>query len=262
MKDDGSFAFADVKAVVPQDVLVTANGYQARLITQSLPGTAPVELTYPGEDELYVFVKQLVAGQQKVVFDKLSFVPTIETGSPVIGEGGFTSTVAQAVEGDDVQSAILASVTGLGVGTVLRFVRSHRLLLRPGPSYPFAPDATVVAISVVENTATHPPVADADVTVTKINGNAITDVLVGTVTIKTAIMATAPPPPKKVILGTASAIATQTDGRGRCVYYYPPDTAITGLQLAVVKSGYIAATVTVGVTPQTRTATTVQLTPA
>ncbi len=137
-KSDGFFCFQDLKvSATGYQLEMTSPLYQPRSFLKTLPTSAPVELTYGGEDEVYVLIKTVNGGGKTVGFDKIPFLTPVPKGTPVIGEGGFATTVRETLEGVDVATASLESVAGLLPGQLLRMVRSRSLLAKPGPYYPF-----------------------------------------------------------------------------------------------------------------------------
>ncbi|HEX7119509.1 MAG TPA: hypothetical protein VF212_12015 [Longimicrobiales bacterium] len=261
-KADGSFAFADL-APSPPDHAVRLAGreFRTRDFDVSWPGGAPQEVAFPGEDELQVIVTRVTG--RRVSFATIPFLPTIPAGSEVIGESGFTTALDEDLEGVDVDGAALQATGTIAPGHALRIVRSRRLLLRPGPYYEFPPGSTVAAFRVVEDTAGDPPVADARIRITAVNGAAVTSVTVGGVELFRANLPGPPPPPPSpptpFLLGTDAARTGLTNERGDAVFYYPSNTPVTSLTVSVERDGYQTQTRTIAVVPQQRTFDQVRL---
>ena len=249
-KDDGHFAFADVENVAMAVTIdIEGLGYARRTISQAL-STSPVELTYAGEDELYVLVNQIQTGTRRVTFDAISFLPSVPAGAVVLGTGGFSTALSNDVGGAGVQAVTLDTVTGLAVDTTLRVVRSRRLLLRPGPTYPFATDQTLIDLTVLAD-ATGEPIAGATATIDRVNGASLTTDSIGGLTLQIAL-------PLRLVMGPTD-IEARTDGRGRAVFYYPPTTGITLLRFSVAAPDFVTLSLDVPVVQRTRTARTVRL---
>ncbi len=250
-KEDGHFAFAAVEAsTASATIVIEGHGYEQRTIARTLTG-APLELTYAGEDELYVLVNQVLTGPRRVTFDAIPYLPTVPAGATVLGPGGVSTTLSNALEGVTVGAATLTTVAGVTVDMPLRLIRSSRLLLRPGPSYPFPSDQTVVDLTVLDD-ATSEPIDGATATIDQVDGAAPTTQVVDGLTLHIAL-------PLRLVLGSASDIAAQTDERGRAVFYYAPATPITSLRFSVAAAGYVTKTSTVAVTQQQRTPRTIRL---
>ena len=98
LKQDGHFAFADL-APSAASYLIYIGGpvYHERVVAKALPTLDPVQLTFPGEDELFVAIDTVTPG--RVTFETIPFVAPIATGSAVLGEAGFTATLADSCRG-------------------------------------------------------------------------------------------------------------------------------------------------------------------
>jgi hypothetical protein len=247
LKEDGHFVFVDLPASPPDyDIELSGREFQSRTLTASLPAVPPLELQAAGEDELHILVSAIDAGQNRVSFSTVEFVPVIAAGAPVLGPGGFATTLAQDLEGSSVQAADVQAVAGLAVGDPLRIIRSNRLVLRPGPYYPYPEDSTVAAFRVVENTLGEPPLAGAVLQITEVDGVAISTVSAGGLTLFTANLAT------PLMLGPEAARETRTNSRGDAVFYFPANTSATSLTASITLAGYTSQTVTLAVQAQQR----------
>ena len=258
-KDDGHFVFTDLTPSPPPfEVELSGRGYQTRSLNASWPGPNPVAIA--GEDELHVIVTNVVGNT--ISFAPIAFVPTIEAGSQVFGEAGFTTTLAQDLEGEDVQAADLVGALAALTGTMLRIVRSNRLLLRPGATYPF-PDRTTIAAFRVVDSATNNPLEGALVDITAVNATAIASAAVGGVTLFRADVPGIPPPPLPppvpVMIGSSAARGALTDERGNAVFYFPEVTPVTSLTVSVSLTGYVTQARTLAVQAGTRSFDLVQL---
>ena len=219
-KDDGFFVFADLRPSPPPYVLqATSSLYQDKSFSAVLPANTMVELSFPGEDELIVLVTTVDAAQNRVNFNNIAFLPPVAEGAVVRGPGGFSATLAETLEGNDVGFALLSSVTGLNSGDPLRIVRSPRMLLRPGPYYQFPAGTTLLALSVVENAPGAEPIAGAQMQITQVNAQPVTAINVGGVNLNRAELPGIPPIP--VMLGPVEAVITHSNSRGHAIFYYP-----------------------------------------
>src|SRR6266446_9709891 len=74
LKDDGHFCFVALEpSNADYTVKIIVPSYQERTVAKAFPGSNPVELSFPGDDELYVSVKQVNAGQKRVTFEEIPF---------------------------------------------------------------------------------------------------------------------------------------------------------------------------------------------
>jgi len=245
-KDDGHFAFVDLEPSAPgYQIRIGGPAFHDRVVTMPLPAAAPVQVTFAGEDELYLRIGSVTATQNRVGFEAIGFVRTIPVGSQVIGEGGVTTTLGEPIEGIAVQSAVLASVAGLGATQLLRVVRSASLVAKPSPYYPFPARTTVLAVHVVENDPAATPVAGVDISITAINTAAAAAKTLGGLSLK------------EFALGGAAAsfivlddlhLTTTTNDRGDAVFYFPGEKPVTAVDIALAKTGYQPATAAVAVT--------------
>lgn len=261
-KEDGYFIFSDLQPTASDyEFNLTGKFYQPRTIKKGLSTSSPVELTYRGEDELYVFIKDIKDGtEKKVTFDKIRFAKTIPEGSEVIGEGGFSSSLKRTLEGEDVEFAILDSVAGLNPGEILRFIRSHNIIMRLGPYNPFEPQITLLSLKFVKDDLAETPVADVKIEIEEINDTPINTVNVGSLAVKTVTLTG--PPVTNLILGSNNDITTHSNLRGDCIFYYPSDTPITKLKLKIARTGYVSTSEVIGLTNKQRTSKIIKLTKA
>jgi len=253
-KVDGYFVFSDLAPpAVPRQIRLSGEGYRARTVSQVLPAVAPVELTFDGEDEVYVVVKTINVATNAVTFDPIPFLPTIPLGAPVIGEAGFSTTLAAVLEGDTVAGATLASVTGVAANAVLRLGRSRNCVLRPVAGYAFPADRTVIAIAVLA-AADGAPLPGAITTIDRINGMAPASVTVGTLPLTVATFGT-----QRSVLGPVDAVTATADARGWCVFYFPASLPITQLRVSVSNTGHVTQTQTFAVAAGARASQIVSL---
>lgn len=252
-KDDGYFVFADVPpSATPYTIYIDGAAYQTRTFGAALPADTAVELTAGGEDELFVTVDSVSVLERRINFAAIAFVPTIDAGADVFGPGGLTSMLDEPLEGSAVDFAIVDDANGFAAGNVLRIVRSPRLLLRPGPSYTFPSDATVVAVKTIEDDPDDTPIEGVSVTIDRVNGQPLQTVTIGGVDL-------AHLPSESLIIGTTAALETLTTARGQAVYHFPSDTTVTELRVALAKSGYVATSATISVAATERMLETVTL---
>lgn len=256
-KEDGYFVFANLAASPPSyDVELAGPRFQTRRLSVTVPGVTPA-IDLPGEDELQVIITGIVA--DRVSFATMPFVARIEDGAAVLGPGAFVSILVEPLEGVDVDGAELMSATGLVVGQALRIVRSTRLVLRPGPYYPFPESTTVVAIKALESMAGTPPIADAQLEITAVDGAAVSSVVVAGVTLYRAAVPDPPNPAIPFMIGTQAALRTFTSERGDAVFYYASNAPLTALTLSVSKPGYVTQMMVAPVQQGERTFAQVQL---
>jgi hypothetical protein len=261
-KDDGFFVFSDLRPSPPVYALeATSASYQSKSFSGVLPANTMVELTFPGEDELIVISTTIDAAQNRVNFPNIAFLRPIGEGAVVQGPGGFSSTLAEGLEGSDVDFALLDSVAGLNSGDPIRIVRSSRMLLRPGPYYQFPAGTTLLAFSIVENAPGAEPVAGARMQILQVNAQAVNTVIVGGVGLNRADLPGLQlvDPPIPVMLGPAEAVVTRSNRRGHAIFYYPENSPITALTIAISKPGYVTTTVTAALTAGRRTQQTIPL---
>jgi hypothetical protein len=254
-KEDGWFVFADLPAD-NYTIALAGPHFQRRRLAVTVPAVGSTEIVVPGEDDVQVIANNVVI-PDRVEFARLPFVPRVADAAPVLVEGGAPTTLDESLEGVDVEGAVLSSLTGIAAGTALRIVRSSRLVLRPGPYYPFPESTTVVAFRVMDSTSAA-PVFGAQLAITQINGAVLSTSTVGGVTLFRAAL---PPGPTPFMLGTDAARTTLTNERGDAVFYYPPNTPITALTVDITRTGYVTQAVTVVVQPGLRASRIVQLVP-
>lgn len=257
-KDDGYFVFPDLPASPPDyEIELAGRQFQTRRLTVAATGVTAVEVDSTGEDELQVFITDVDGLNDRVSFATEPFVPSIGENAEVLGEGGFATQLAEALEGVDADGAELQSVGGLAIGEALRIIRSRRLLLRPGPYYPFPEATTVVAIRVVDALPGSEPIADAQIEITEVNGVAVSTVIVDGATLFRVDLPPIPVTP--FMIGTLEALGTLTNARGDAVFYYTAATPVASLTVNVSRAGYVSQVQTLAVTPGARTSTLVQL---
>jgi hypothetical protein len=261
-KGDGYFVFSDLEpSITDYQFRLSAQGYRARMIKKNLPAASPVELTYPGEDELYVIIKNVEnSTDKKVIFDSIPFVKTIPKGSMVIGEGGFSTTLTETLEGENITFAVLQDITPLSSltpGKILRFVRSHNILMYPGPYYPFAPGTTIAALKFVNSNSPDMPAANVRCEITKVNMAAISPNNVASLDIKTVSLTN---PAVELVLGTENDIVTYSNERGDAVFYYSADTPIEKLTLEITADEYNPVTQDITLVKKQRNFNSIQLT--
>jgi hypothetical protein len=250
VKSDGHFVFANLEpSATDYRIHIDAPSYQDRVIAKALPGAAAVQVMLAGEDELYLLIGSVLAAQNRITFEQNTVVPPIEAGAAVIGQGGFTATLAEALEGQKIAFAALSTVAGLAAGQLLRIVRGNNLLLRPGPYYPFPPDTTVLAVKVVANDPVEPALGDAGIEITRLNGNAPTMVDVGGLSLSSFSLGGSPP--GSIILDDDDKKNASND-RGDTVFYFAGSKQITSIEVAVTKSKFQAFTSSINVTAKTR----------
>jgi len=258
-KDDGHFAFYDLApSATAYHIRMGGPSYLTRTVAATLPTVAPVQVTLPGEDELYVALAAAPNAQNQVTFEPVDFVASIPAGAVVIGPGGFTTTLAEPLGGRDVGLAGLTSAGALAAGEVLRIVRSPNLLVRPGPYYPFPGDVTVVAVHVVENDPAEPSIDGATLTITWIDGAVPTMVTIGGLPLGRFALAASPT--AFLVLDDEDRL-TATNDRGDAVFFFAGSTALTSVTIDVAKAQYVTSTVTVNVTAKARNFQKVSLTP-
>ena len=255
-KDDGHFAIADLPpSATDYHLRISGPGYQTRTVAKALPTTTAVQVTFEGEDELYLNLVAAPTPQHRVTFEAMPFIPTIATGAVVIGQAGFTATLAEPLEGRNVTTAVLSGSAGLASGQLLRVRRGANLRLRRAPFVTFPADVTVVVLHVVENVPAEPPIEGALVTLTQVNGSPALTVTAGGLTLRRFSLAGT----SRLIVDDGMRLAV-TDGRGDAVIVLPGEKVVANVTVTVAKSQFITATTTVPVTVKTRNFQTVPLT--
>jgi hypothetical protein len=262
-KEDGTFAFSGVEASASNyRVQLSADYYRSRVVEKALPPNTAVELSFDGEDELYVVIDGVQNGvENKVTFSTIPFVKTIPAGAPVYGENGFSTILTSSLEGEDIGFAVLKDVSGLSAGEILRFVRGSNIIMRPGPYYPFRTGTTLAALKFGDNsTPDLAPVAGVKCRITELNDIALDTTDVGGLDIYSITL----PGPTKLVLGSDNDITTWSDERGYCVFYYylPGSTPIAKLKLQIDADGYSSLVQDVTVTPGGREFLMIELTKA
>jgi hypothetical protein len=255
-KEDGYFVFSDIEESDDEyEFHLTSKHYQTRIIKKNLITNSPVELTYDGEDELYVFIKGVQdSTEKKVTFNKIAFLKTIPEGSLVIGQGGFSSKLTETIEGEDVEFAILENVSGLSAGKILRFIRSNNMVMRASSYSPFEKETTLLSLKFIEDDPAETPITTVKVEIKKVNDLPIVSVPIGTLEIKTVTLAG-----QELVLGTVNDITTYSNPRGDCIFYYSPETPITKLTLKITKDGFTPTTEEIDLTAKERTARDISL---
>lgn len=255
-KHDGWFAFPDLTPSPPgYELELSGREFQERTFTVTWPGPDAAALEPAGEDELQVIVTGV--NGDRVSFASIPYVAPIAEAASVLGPGGFATTLAEELAGADIDGAELDAIGPIAVGSVLRIVRSTRVLLRPGPYYNFSEGTTVVAIRVVEDAPSAAPVQAAQIRITAVDGAALSSVVVHGVTLfRTNLPG---PPVVAFLIGTDAARTTFTNARGDAVFYYAPVTPATTLTVSVSKTGYVTQSVTVPIQQSDRTFEQVQL---
>jgi|RhiMetdeSRZDD1v2_1073273.scaffolds.fasta_scaffold105406_4 hypothetical protein len=254
-KDDGHFAFADTEpSSTDYHIRVTGGAYETRVFASKLLATTPKPITFEGEDEVYVVIATIVNAPKRVTFASIPFLPPIDAGASVVGEGGFTAKLGEPIGGQTVQSVVLDSIGGLNPGQLLRISRSSNLLLRAGPYASFSSAHTVIALRIAENTSDEAPIPGAVVTVTELNGAAPTNVSVGSVTLRNFAVGGG-----TLVLDDLHRTTASND-RGDAVLYFPGEAALTSARLDVSHAQFQTTSVTFAVTAKSRTFTKVLLT--
>lgn len=258
-KEDGFFAFHDLpSSPAPYTFSLSAPGYASRAVSMALPGPTPAELEYPGEDEIHLFVNFIDGAAGRIEFDNIAFLPVILVGALVTGPGGVTSTLAETIGGADLTFANLDSVAGLSVGNLIRIRRSRRILMHPDWTYRFVYPATTVYLTVLADTPAQSPLDGADLTLVEVGGNPVASQNVGGVQIFTVPLGT----PNDHVLGTVHDTSKSSDGKGKCLFYFPADLAAADLVVQVSHPGYIVQTVAIPITAGEASYRTVLLAPA
>ncbi len=256
-KQDGHFIFSDLApSPTAYDFQLLDGLYQGRQFSKGLPTTAPVQISYDGEDEVYAFTKTVKLGTKQITFDAIPFLPVVRAGATVLGEGGFSTTLADDLAGVDVTTAVLTSVTGLGTGKLVRIVRSACLRGKAGPYYPFPGGTTVLLLKVVEDNPEETPLAGATAHLLQVNGITPSSTTVGGVVLRHVPLGGATP-----VLGTNADLDAVTEARGNAVLYFPGHFALTSLQIAVSRAGYVPATTVFPVTASGTVSAKVKLVP-
>jgi hypothetical protein len=259
-KQDGHFVFSDLAPSATAYTFRMLDGlYQGRQFSKALPTTAPVEIGYDGEDEIYLFTKAVNPVPKQVTFDAIPFLPLIRAGATVLAEGGFSTTLAEDLAGVDVTTAVLTSVVGLSGGKLMRIIRSRCLRAKAGPYYPFPAGTTVLRLKVVEDSPDETPLPAATARLQQVNATVLSSTTVDAVVLRHVALGGLPP--QALVLGTDADLDAVTESRGNAVFYFPGQFALTSLQLAVSRAGYVSSTVVVPVSAGATTSVKVKLVP-
>lgn len=246
-KQDGHFAFANLPPSAMDYSFRLVDGlYQGRSLQKGLPSTIPVEIAYAGEDEIYLVIKTVNAATKQITFDPIPFLPVIRRGSEVLGEGVFSTTLAEDLAGVDVTTALLTGVVGLSSGNLLRIVRSRCLRAKAGPYYPFPSGTTVFLLKVVEDSPAEPPLAAAKGRLMKVNALTPSTATVGGLPLH--YLSLAGPPAQQPVLGTDADRDSFTEKRGNAVFYFPGHWLLSSIEIEVSCPGYVTATSVFAVT--------------
>lgn len=242
-KDGGFFVFTDLR---PGDYTLRLSGgdYQPREFPLTVP-LPPGLLNAPGDDELHTIVRTVNAGTKKITFDAVFLPKPIRAGSAVLA-GGFSTTLASALEAGKAMSAKLADVTGLAADQVVRIVREKSVRLRFSPYATLPADLTRLVGRLTEQGAPEKALAGGLVRLTEVDGSpvALADVA-------GAMIATATPGGTKVVVGAEADTRTLTNGRGDYNLYF--DLAgVAAVKLEASLAGYQTAAKTVAVTAKAR----------
>lgn len=243
-KTDGYFVFSDIfPSSLEYEFLVQGDKYDQRLLRSKIsPGDPSVslevlELNYPGEDELYVYATHVNNGQKKVSFTTQPFIPTIQAGSLVIGQDGFTGVLAETLEGCDKDFAILRSVAELNNETFLRLVRSHSITLQPNPYYSFPSDTTIVSLKIRTDSLGQSVIPDARLEILEVNDMPLLTSDVGDLTLKSVRLDGTPK--STLVLGTEKDITRISNRNGAAVFYFPSKTLVEKLLIRINRNGYL-----------------------
>jgi hypothetical protein len=251
-KRDGYFVFADLPpSAAEYRIQIDAIAFQRRTIAKVLSAATAIEITLPGEDELYLSITDISTPQTRVSFEPIAFLPPIGAGAAIFGQSGFTATLTEPLDGSQVGFAKLSNVAGLAVNQLLRIVRSRNLLVRPGPYYEFPADVTVVALNVVDSDQGGSAVAGARIDINKINNTAPGSVSVGDLKLDVFDLGGAV---RSVLLFDEDDTTTVTNERGDAIFYFPGSKPVAGIELQVTKPGFQPTTQTVNLTVKTRNA--------
>ena len=256
-KHDGHFTFLDLPASPTAYEFELLDGlFQGRRFSKGLPSAAPVEISYDGEDEIYVSINTVNSVTKQITFDPIAFLPRIRRGSAVLGAGGFSATLAEELAGVDATTALLTGVAGLAAGDLLRIVRSQCLRAKAGPYYPFPGGLTLLRLQVVEDSAAEPPLAKARAEVVEVNGIVPSSTSVGGVALRHVTIGA-----QVLVLGTSTDMEAFTETRGNAVLYFPGAWPLAALELAVSCTGYVTKNLVVAIGAGVITPAKVKLVP-
>jgi hypothetical protein len=251
-KRDGYFVFADLPpSATEYRIQIDANAFQRRTIAKVLPAAAAVEITLPGEDELYLSISDIAISQAQVAFEPITFLPPIEAGAAIFGQSGFRATLTEPLDGSKVSFAKLSSVAGLAANQLLRIVRSRNLLVRPGPYYEFPADVTVVAFNVTDSDQGGSAIVGARIDISKINNTAPSSVSVGDLNLDVFDLGGAV---RSMLLFDEDDRTTVTNERGDAVFYFPGGKPIASIEVQVTEPGFQPTSQTLNVTVKARNA--------
>jgi len=238
-KPDGFFVFLNIKpSASDYEFQVLSSLYQRRSFKMAQVTAAPVEISFGGEDEIYVVVRTTNTASNQIMFDPIPFLPIIPKGALVLGEANFSATLKNDLGGVDVKSASLDSVSSLAVGTLLRIIRSRSLVAKPGSYWPFPAGTTILAIKIVEDAPGEIPLNGARARLQSVNTQNPVTKTIGSVPIKQISLSISPP--QELILGTEEDLNIFMDSRGNGVFYFPGQWPISSLGIEFSHPGYIS----------------------
>ncbi len=257
-KIDGHFSFYDFPvSPTAYSFYIQGKGYRSRSVEKLLPGSTPVELEYPGEDEVYLFVNFIDGATNRIDFDSIDFLQVIPSGAQVLGPGGFSAILSESIGGSGVSMATLDSVAGLSIGDLLRIRRSNNILLYPSWVYQFRESMTMLYISVKADTPQQEPVENARITIRRINGNVVSAQNIAGLTLYRVSLGS----PNPYILGTVHDREQYTDVKGKSLIFFPGGLPVANIRIRIVHNQYITQNLTIPVTVGNNTYHTALLTP-
>jgi hypothetical protein len=257
-KHDGYFVFADLGP--PGEIFDIALGghfYRERTLVGVATAAAMVELAAPGEDEVFVVATDVNTTEQEIRFRQIPFLPSILEGAALIGESAVSTTLAETLEGRNVELATLADVSGITAGMTLRIVRSPRLIMTPNAYYAYPADTTLAVLTVVEDNPDATPIPDATLHIDEVDDVEPTVVNCGALDVR--VVDFPAPVSERIALGPARRVQARTDVRGTAAFFFTPEQPVTKLDITVSKPGHVATPVTMNLTTAGRTSEMVVL---
>jgi hypothetical protein len=199
----------------------------------------------PGDNELVVSVRNVLAGNHRITFDPMILQKEIRRGAPVLSTG-FTAVLTTGLAVGRVSEARLSSVAGLTTGSIVRIVRDRSIRLKFGPYAVLPAAATRIVGRVMRQDAPEIPLSGALVRLTQVNGVNVVFTNVAEADIAGVDIAGT-----HVILGLEKDVMTRANQQGDYNLYFTGNF-LHSVTLEVTLAGYQAETIIAPVSPDQR----------
>ena len=229
-KRDGFFVFSGLTGG-DYTLRVTGERLQPATVAVNVPAQAHVFLESLGDNELLVVLRRVEddgenAGGKKITFDPVILTKQIRAGALVLFApsnnvpGNTLATLAATLDPGEVSTARVEDGAGLAEGSIVRIIRDRSIRMNLDPYYTFASSMTRVVGRVVSKQNPARALAGARVTVTGMNGAAVTANDVRGATIFTGADALG----KTIVLGAEKDVSAVTNERGDYNLYFSNET--------------------------------------